>query len=237
MPLIFVRNETKKHETLSGIYHLSAAPWWLAGGISPAQVAAVYQPRWARNEADSMLDLSGNGRNLLKIGSPTWSAQNGWNIPAGGNHGYNNENVNFVSAIVRWSGRTLNQGAPLISKSLQKMLAAGCRFHTGSQLYTYHNKAVAGESGQNQPLLASHNAESGVYAANFNNGALWINGAQVSTAGGTPTNIYFNPKLIGQFDSYGNWQTSVVNILAVAFYTIELSAEQHAALYQSIMNI
>lgn len=47
---------------------------------------------------------------------------------------------------------------------------------------------------------------------------------------------FSNPKLIGQFSS-GGYGTSAVNILAAAFYNIELSSLQNALLYQTIMNI
>lgn len=239
MPLIFVKNESKKMETLSGIYRCDAQPWWLVGGISPTQVAAVYQPRWARNEADSLLDLSGNGRNLLKIGSPTWSAANGWNIPAGGNHGYNNAGVDYVSAIVRWSGRTLNQGAALLSRSRTRLLAAGITLFLSDSTYpVYYQHAVMGQESTNRIKVATHNAESGVYSANFPAERLWVNGAEVSTTAPLTYGIheFADTKLIGQVKS-NIYQTSPVNILAVAFYSIQLTAEQHAALYQSIMNI
>lgn len=237
MPIISINNDSKTIDFMAGIYRYSAMPWWLAGGISASQVAAVYQPKGALNEVDSMRDLSGNGHHLTKIGNPTWSAATGWNIPTNGNNGYNTS-LNFDAVVIRFAGRTIGACAPLISVSQNKLLAAGARvWLSDNGTLAYGTKAVIGRA-NGLIALKDHNATAGVYGLNFSQESLWLNGVKVAFDSATTSQIheFTNPKLIGQFYS-GGWQTSPVNIIAAAFYKIQPTLDQHTALYRSIMNL
>lgn len=54
-------------------------PWWLAGGILPANALAAYQPKGAASYAASKVNLANPGTNNAAEGiAPPWSAEAGW---------------------------------------------------------------------------------------------------------------------------------------------------------------
>ena len=54
-------------------------PWWLAGGIDPATVVAVYQPKGAASLAASYVNLANPGTNDAAPGvAPTFNTATGW---------------------------------------------------------------------------------------------------------------------------------------------------------------
>ena len=59
------------------------SPWWLAGGISAANVVAAYQPKGAASLAASYVNLANPGtNNLTAPAAPTWNAATGWTFAA-----------------------------------------------------------------------------------------------------------------------------------------------------------
>lgn len=65
-----------------------AVPWWLAGGVAPANCVGAYQAIGAASQAASYVNLANPGTNNLTAGAdpPTWSAATGWNwFAAAGN--------------------------------------------------------------------------------------------------------------------------------------------------------
>jgi hypothetical protein len=53
--------------------------WWLAGGITPANCLAAYQPVGADSLAASYINLANPGTNNAAPGvAPDWTAQKGW---------------------------------------------------------------------------------------------------------------------------------------------------------------
>lgn len=58
----------------------AASGWWLAGGISPANCAAAWQPKGAADYASSKINLANPGTYNCSDGTayPTWNAATGW---------------------------------------------------------------------------------------------------------------------------------------------------------------
>lgn len=56
-----------------------AAPWWLAGGIDPADCVAAYQAKGAADLAASYVNLTGDATyNIIAGNAPAWTTENGW---------------------------------------------------------------------------------------------------------------------------------------------------------------
>lgn len=57
----------------------ASLPWYLSGGIDPANVAGVYQAEGAASQAAAVVNLANPGTNdLSAVGAPTWDAVNGF---------------------------------------------------------------------------------------------------------------------------------------------------------------
>lgn len=57
----------------------ASGPWWLAGGIDPANVAAVWQPKGAASLAASYVNLANPGTFDLTVGkAPSFDPSVGW---------------------------------------------------------------------------------------------------------------------------------------------------------------
>ncbi len=64
--------------TLATSFKQQSVPWWLAGGVNPSDVVAVWQPKGASSYADSLVDLTGNGYDAYPGVDPSWTATDGW---------------------------------------------------------------------------------------------------------------------------------------------------------------
>ncbi len=54
-------------------------PWWLAGGIAPANCVVAYQPKGASSLSASYINLATPGLNDVVVGTePAWDSVNGW---------------------------------------------------------------------------------------------------------------------------------------------------------------
>lgn len=61
-------------------------PWWLAGGVSAANVIAVYSPVTANNFNDSLINLSSPGiNNATSVNNPTHANGTGWSFSGSSN--------------------------------------------------------------------------------------------------------------------------------------------------------
>jgi len=60
------------------LYSGVVVPWYLSGGIEPANCIAAYKAIGAASLAASYLDLSGNGNDAFLGNAPGWDVVNGW---------------------------------------------------------------------------------------------------------------------------------------------------------------
>jgi hypothetical protein len=65
---------------------VAVIPWYLSGGIDPANCIAAYQPKGAADLAASYLNLAGSSAyNAAAGNAPDWDATNGWKFNGSNN--------------------------------------------------------------------------------------------------------------------------------------------------------
>jgi hypothetical protein len=197
-----------------------AADWWLAGGVNPADVAAVWQPIGAANLAASYLRIAGNlghaniDPSLVGGVAPGFDPAPGWLFDGSPRYlqtGITPINNQQWSAIVRFSGASGTFSAFL-------SYVSSCSFSLRPMwVNLYRAYFNGGNTGARAPGYTS-----GV--AGFAGNQPYINGSAepftISPLAGSFNEI----KIGGENLSYG-----FGNIQAIAFYTVTLTAPQVAA--------
>lgn len=193
--------------------------WWLAGGVSPANCVAAYQPKGAASLAASYTNLANPGfYTASKIaGTEIWSATNGWTFSGW------YATTNLSGANSTWSViiRFANVATGVYTFG-SKDAISGARH--GIRVFPFSN-SVNSTNGNNvltgiNPVLLS-----GVYciAGNtaYRNGV--VDGTILTSPATNNEPMYLGAEagggVSGSFDMY-----------AIAFYDIVLSAAQVAAI-------
>jgi hypothetical protein len=109
---------------MGGTAAITAAPWWLSGGVAAANCVAAYAAKGAASLAASYVNLANPGTYDLSpvVNPPTWDTVNGWlgqmwpaNVYLTTN-GIVPASDYTWSMLVRVSGVTGNSGVPIGSR-------------------------------------------------------------------------------------------------------------------------
>jgi hypothetical protein len=205
----------------------AVTPWWLAGGVSPANVVAAYQPKGAASLAASYINLANPGAfDAVPVAVPGWSAAAGWIFTS----------AQAVSTVPVISGES---GAKIYTMIIQ---------FTNSQnafnrhLFGARTGAAATNVNVSQVNAASAdlvNANRNVATSRRNNGSYAIAGfsmyadgvflgdAPFATTTATTPALFVGASNDG---AGGLFNPMTVNISAFAVYDTKLTAPQVAAI-------
>lgn len=200
------------------------SPWWLSGGIDPADCAAAYQAKGAASYAASLVDLTGNGNNLPTANylQELWDASKGFGAASDGtayfDTGINPGSSGDYTIIAAFSDLDPLAGATQSVMGMQNPTYA--RFylrpiHSGDQrVYGYGSVAA---------LISGH-VLSGVMALNKSGG--WYNGVQEATITGTWNTPARNIHLLTQPDINNLTARAMRSgyLIAAAIYPADISA-------------
>ena len=207
---------------------LSTEPsWWLAGGIDPSQVKAVYQPVGAASQSESYKNLAKPGTYDASLGvAPSWSRSTGWTF--NGTTQYLKTgiltSVNHT-LIIKFSNGAKDPSVPWSS------LGGDAHQHLSPDYYTTHR--YGGSTGVAVGAVLTQ----GVMAETFTRG--YYNG-NLETSGITQ-GLLSRMMLIGTNggNSAGNPENNYFtgNIEAVAIYSANLTDEQVKSVSQAMLQI
>lgn len=234
--------------------------WWTAGGISSANCLAAYQFKGASSETVARTDLTGHGYTLTKWSStsgklaPSWSKANGFYIGAtASDYGINptlyNTTLNgkaIKSIVIRYDGFSASS---LDGHSI--VLAPGSDGYAGLWI-------DGGPRSSNWPGTSSGRTNNPVIRKNKRT-ILWASttAAASGTIGMTAKSaIYKNGTAMtltevtentstGYFpitapgDKYTIWLPRLANfkVYAAAFYSVNLTAAQHKAVADAMLDL
>ena len=227
--------------------------FWLPSGMSYDNVLAAYQFVGVESENVALEDITGHGRRLTKVKQdlvPTWNkadgftfAQRYWDVC-----GYlDNADLNaqtIRSAVVRFSDVTLDNRCWLITAGGSDGLAQLCAAAT---VYTDHVVNLGGPgytSGAETWRYGSAPMTEGVLGANFGTAdGLYINGAHAAvssqgscaSAAGVTWHTFGN--VHADMSDLSNAQHAGKCIQAAVFFSVALSADDHAEVARRIMEV
>lgn len=246
MPIITVDNNINKCETLSGIYHLSIAPWWQPKGLIPTNVIAAYRFKGAESEARALNDLSGKTLHTLHKtnDSVVWNFANGFTIPAVLGYGLDNTQINdFAAVFIRYSDVNVDSAtnASLVSLSATHYLDAKVAgWDNGSLKYRkrpgfacFRTRFGAYSPAAYSQAVLGWNRSTDSISAN----SLYINGSKVALTEMTYESPTANRILIGQSRMNGNVTLTSLKVQAAVFYNTHLTDEQAMELSLSMAEL
>lgn len=204
---------------------IGGAPWWLAGGIDPSSVAAVWQPKGAASLAASYLRLAGSqgyaNIDPAIVGgvAPTWNAANGWSF---GSPKYLNSGLvpaDGWSAIIQYTDA---------SSSGVAFGCAGGIYYFGIEPFDISNK-VYYENGNYIGVIPKLSAGNLAFAAKkgYRNG---VPEATIIGGNAPATQVY-----IGCRNQAGAFAFCIYKLSAIAFYIVTITDTQIAALAVAMM--
>jgi hypothetical protein len=224
--LILRPEQHRVYSNLAEILSPSNDPWWLAGGISSANVVAAYQPKGASDQAASYTNLANPGTfDITALVAPSWAAATGWSFNGSQ---YVNTSITGVAGTysVYFRYGSLTSSAPNTYISGVQVGTPPPRFairYSGGALQFWQANGQTGTSpstsGGTAGLVGTQGYYNGsatgpaVTASAANSNALWIGG--LNNAG-----TVFQP-FIG-------------SILAFAVYNAVLSGAQVTALHTAM---
>jgi len=216
---------------------VQASSWWLAGGISPANVLVAYQPLLAADLAASYTNLANPGTNDAAPGlAPDWSSGDGWIF-------------NGVDQYLSTGTISIDQNVTLIIR-IADFNFSGYAYYSGASDGSASNNIYLGEY-QTVPeedifrgAFGDATAEedddhipSGILAINKN--YLYKDGYSYISWGTVPGDFSFDlPVFIGaENDSSVPSNYANVKVLAYALYNIPLSDAQVLAITTAMNGI
>jgi hypothetical protein len=190
------------------------ASWWLSGGISAANCIAAYQAKGAASYAASLVNLANPSTyDLTTAAAPTWNTATGWTDDDASKyllsgltwHTVNTVIIKFANGVASYPVDRTLIGA-----------ADGFNVIRGSSTDRYYQNG-------NNWLTVSGCLTDGVMA--IANDEAYVNGVTdgaISTGVISPSPVYIlnNPNVN---------RGGLCDVIAVAFYNIELTTEQVAA--------
>lgn len=211
-------------------------PWWLAGGISPSDVLAVWQPEGALSYACSKMDLSGGCFNAYEGNAPSWDAVNGWM--------FDRTNLEYLDTGI--SGDMLVQSMSMVIKysnpdnsdwnALVALANAGQYF--GIEIFK--NSQIFWGCGSNQTSVVVRFALPWRFLAFTYSTMAYYDFLSVF---GTPLFLPYSAPigtdhvLIGASGGAAPFHFATVNIQAIAIYTTSLSNTQISAVYNDMFSL
>ena len=205
----------------------SLGNWWLAGGVSPSNAIAAYQPVGAANYDASKINLANPGTYNATDGvAPDWDSVNGWksNGTKWLHTGVTNSVAGTWSIIVKLSNSAASSGAMGVSNGVgQYMFIRNAVYGT----YTlYIGSGAVGGTG---------NVLSGVLAIAGTNG--YLNGTNIGSRGGgtvfTQDIHIFGTSNASDTSSY----LGALNIQSAAIYNTPITAAQVLAVTNAMNGI
>lgn len=246
MPIITVDNNINKCETLSGIYHLSIAPWWQPKGLIPTNVIAAYRFKGAESEARALNDLSGKTLHTLHKtnDSVVWNFANGFTIPAVLGYGLDNTQINdFAAVFIRYSDVNVDSAtnASLVSLSATHYLDAkvagwdvgSLKYHKRPGFACFRTRFGAYSPAAYSQAVLGWNRSTDSISAN----SLYINGSKVALTEKAYESPTANRILIGQSRMNGNVTLTSLKVQAAVFYNTHLTDEQAMELSLSMAEL
>ena len=154
---------------------ITAAPWWLSGGIAAGNCKGAYRAKGAASKAASYINLNNPGTNNITEGngSATWSADVGW-YPVVGAARWLNTNI-VPTADYTLIGR-FDSITPKNYSSLMGVVSSPF-FNIGYVNYWYIS--IGNEK------VSTSTATSGIFA--IHNRRLYLNGVAITAQANTNT--------------------------------------------------
>jgi len=208
-----------------------AVDWWLAGGISPSNCIAAYQPKGAASYAASLTDLSGAGNDAYEGVAPDWDDVSGWR--GDGSSMYLKTGITLKpkdttqTTIVRFSdvgsaGNRYVFGCVTVGKRY-----ALCPNFFGGVLYGYIFSNF--NFGLGTAVL------SGTVALGIN-GNIFVDGLYYGGTDTSPSEILTDEIFMLAVNNGGSPEAySPAHIQAIAFYNTGISADQVLAVHTAMM--
>lgn len=244
---------------------LADDPWYLAGGISADDIAVVYEPYSATNQADSYIPVAGSG-SLTSGAYPGWQSGDGWLFDNGayldtGLYPTGNETVvMWVDSStqdvgdVDWYIFGMVDGTYLSDECYSGKYwlkltndldgSTSGPFHR----WEYHADNCTSDTGRNTTAVMESFEDASdevlVFGIVDSDGddlsRFYLNGESLSSA--YPISIT-NPQRtlwigrVNTSDSHYTYYTPQINIKAVAVYSQPITAEQAEAVYDALQPI
>lgn len=207
--------------------------WWLSGGISEASVVAAFAAKGAASQAASKTNLAGAGELIDGASVPSWSAATGWQWAGGGDANYDTswKPTDPSSIIIRYSG---------VTSGTYTFLCGITEITPIRRYYLYPYDGGGGSTagyGENDTTFAG---VAGAGTMGLARNQAYADGSPTGTAisltwnGGTAASLPIGGRFsLGVMDAGGGAK----NILAVAMYSVELSAAQMLAVHTAMMEL
>lgn len=204
-------------------------PWWLAGGISPANCVAAYQAKGAVSYAASKVNLANPGTYDAMDGTsaPPWDSTNGW---VGNNAGYLDTRfkikLNWSVVIRGWKVKSGNYGYLFGNFEGGYAFQYQLRSDTNRLICyygnNYNNTYTVTPSGDNTPFIIG-----------FRTKDIYVNGSYVGSVNANElTSEALNYTYL--LNSNGGYQVNYSNLYAISFYNIKITELQMADLSAAI---
>jgi hypothetical protein len=204
---------------------ISAGPWWLSGGLAPADCLVAYQSKNAASLAASYVNLANPGTyDASVVNAPTWSAGIGWTFNGSSNQlncAYTP--VSQKSWIVKITASSATNRFPFLSGTGSNSVGTLPNWTASGGSIAYYNGQSAGKT----PAVTSGShvlAVAGTKA--YRNGS--DEGITIPAWIGSGTTI--NIGVPG-----ANGWNSVIE--AIAFYNRVLTASEVAAISSALLTI
>lgn len=217
-----------------------SSDWWVPSGVAAANCLAAYRFKGAASEAAALTDLTGHGYTLTKSGPPTWSSATGFTFNWNGNlnnASLNGQGVNTI--VVRFANAADKTNLSAVGGS------GNNRFlYRGLYLGSFYNGASGTAINTNNPALlygqvwkdwerppagsfyvytaSTTVGTSGVLA--FGGSSFYWNGTAMTTSSGQ-TGIDEGTKAMPS--KYTLAYNAKLELVAAAFFSVELTAAQH----------
>lgn len=211
--------------TMAGGAEAAPIPWYLAGGVSPANCIAAYQPKGAASYAASLVNLANPGTYDCTEGvAPTWDIA-GWSFDGTDDYlitgfGTSALETTQLTWAIRYSDypdadKTIGVSNDGAKKALQIRLRNGI-----SIVSTNHGAA----------LVSSYSAI-GERTLIISDRDIYIDGVDVGTASAADRTIFNTPYMVfGAFNNAGSISCVQIKVLASSFYKASITPEQAAAI-------
>ena len=197
----------------------SAAGWWLAGGIDPANCVAAYQPKGAASYAASKVNLANPGTYDATDGTaPTWDNVNGWKQTIA--YQYLKTGImatNGYSLIVRFSDVTPSDRPYIMGggTGYGKGIGIGVARTGNSRAFTYGSLSYPAGNYTSGVLAATQKSTNSTVAQEWYNGSLVVDNQAIDIA-------KFGGEIFLLANS-GDWTASLGYIQAAAIYNISIT--------------
>ena len=228
----------------------TSSTWYLPDGITESNVVAAYKFVGAENETQALTNVNTGTSYVLTKNSvssgykPIWDASNGFLFKNGGwlsNANLENSNIQGVAFGYKYT-EDINASKSSVGVSLSVILytkawqgsstyiKCGAGVYSGE--YSFRKAAIEYERG----VLACNSKTAGSYY-NYLISGVYLNGMPLSVTQHSAkinTNNQVSYVVIGQNPNRTEATTIPAYVTALVFYNVELTASQHAELYENI---